>query len=94
MFTDLGADGFVLPSMLLIVLVLLLERPEWKGRWMKHASKCGNVSFDHSGCGAYHFWHQSSPFLIFPKGKEVPPVIQYLGKVLTPAVIGLWWSIV
>lgn len=29
------------------------------------------------------------PFLIFPKGKEVPPVIQYLGKVLTPAVIGL-----
>ena len=29
------------------------------------------------------------PVLIFPKGKEVPPVIQYLGKVLTPAVIGL-----
>lgn len=29
------------------------------------------------------------PFLIFPKGKEIPPVIQYLGRVLTPAVIGL-----
>ncbi|HIW82941.1 MAG TPA: branched-chain amino acid transporter permease [Candidatus Dorea gallistercoris] len=29
------------------------------------------------------------PFLIFPKGKEVPPVIRYLGRVLTPAVIGL-----
>jgi len=29
------------------------------------------------------------PFLIFPKGKEVPKVIQYLGKVLTPAVIGM-----
>lgn len=29
------------------------------------------------------------PFLIFPKGKEIPPVIQYLGKVLTPAVIGM-----
>ena len=28
------------------------------------------------------------PFLIFPKGKKIPPVIQYLGKVLTPAVIG------
>lgn len=29
------------------------------------------------------------PFLIFPKGREIPPVIQYLGRVLTPAVIGL-----
>ena len=29
------------------------------------------------------------PFLVFPKGKEVPASIQYLGKVLTPAVIGM-----
>ena len=29
------------------------------------------------------------PFLIFPKGKEIPSIIQYLGKVLTPAVIGM-----
>lgn len=29
------------------------------------------------------------PFLIFTKGKEIPAVIQYLGKVLTPAVIGM-----
>ena len=29
------------------------------------------------------------PFLIFPKGKEIPKTVQYLGKVLTPAVIGL-----
>lgn len=29
------------------------------------------------------------PFLIFPKGKEIPSVIQYLGKVLTPAIIGM-----
>ena len=29
------------------------------------------------------------PFLLFPEGKEIPPVIQYLGKVLTPAVIGM-----
>lgn len=29
------------------------------------------------------------PFLIFPKGKEIPQVVQYLGKVLTPAVIGM-----
>lgn len=29
------------------------------------------------------------PFLIFPRGKEIPAVIQYLGKVLTPAVIGM-----
>ena len=29
------------------------------------------------------------PFIIFPKGKEIPLIIQYLGKVLTPAVIGM-----
>ena len=29
------------------------------------------------------------PFLIFPKGKEIPQIIQYLGKVLTPAIIGM-----
>lgn len=30
-----------------------------------------------------------TPFLLFPKGKEIPKTIQYLGKVLTPAVIGM-----
>ena len=29
------------------------------------------------------------PFLDFPKGKELPKTIQYIGKVLTPAVIGM-----
>ncbi len=29
------------------------------------------------------------PFLFFPKGKEIPKPVQYLGKVLTPAVIGM-----
>lgn len=29
------------------------------------------------------------PFLIFPTGKETPRYIQYLGKVLPPAVFGL-----
>lgn len=29
------------------------------------------------------------PFLVFPKGKEIPKMVQYLGKVLTPAVIGM-----
>lgn len=29
------------------------------------------------------------PFLLFPKGKEIPGIIQYLGRVLTPAVIGM-----
>lgn len=29
------------------------------------------------------------PFLVFPKGREIPKVVQYLGKVLTPAVIGM-----
>lgn len=30
-----------------------------------------------------------TPFLIFPKGKEIPEIIRYLGRVLTPAVIGM-----
>lgn len=30
-----------------------------------------------------------APFLMFPKGKEIPKTIQYLGKVLTPAIIGM-----
>lgn len=29
------------------------------------------------------------PFLLFPKDKEIPPLVQYLGKVLPPAVIGM-----
>lgn len=29
------------------------------------------------------------PFLIFPKGKEIPPKVLYLGKVLPPAIIGM-----
>lgn len=29
------------------------------------------------------------PFLVFPKGKEIPDVVKYLGGVLTPAVIGM-----
>lgn len=29
------------------------------------------------------------PFLVFPKGKEIPSVVRYLGKVLPPAVIGM-----
>lgn len=35
------------------------------------------------------FATRAVPFLIFPKGKEIPKVVQYLGKVLTPAVIGM-----
>lgn len=29
------------------------------------------------------------PFLVFPKGKEIPEIVRYLGRVLTPAVIGM-----
>ena len=35
------------------------------------------------------FFTRLCPFLFFPPGKPIPPVIQYLGKVLTPAVIGM-----
>ena len=29
------------------------------------------------------------PFIFIPKGKEIPPIIRYLGRVLPPAVIGM-----
>lgn len=35
------------------------------------------------------FATRAVPFLIFPKGKEIPKVVRYLGRVLTPAVIGM-----
>lgn len=35
------------------------------------------------------FITRATPFVLFPKGKTIPPVIQYLGKTLTPAIIGM-----
>ena len=35
------------------------------------------------------FATRAIPFLLFPKGKEIPPLIKYLGAVLPPAVIGM-----
>lgn len=29
------------------------------------------------------------PFILFPAGKKIPKAVQYLGKVLPPAVIGM-----
>lgn len=29
------------------------------------------------------------PFILFPNGKKIPKAVQYLGKVLPPAVIGM-----
>lgn len=29
------------------------------------------------------------PFLLFPKGREIPGSMRYLGKVLTPSIIGM-----
>lgn len=29
------------------------------------------------------------PFILFPSGKKVPKAVEYLGKVLPPAVIGM-----
>lgn len=39
--------------------------------------------------GGTIFFTRLIPFLFFPKGKEIPPMVQYLGKVLPPAVIGM-----
>ncbi|MDR1017666.1 MAG: AzlD domain-containing protein [Lachnospiraceae bacterium] len=35
------------------------------------------------------FTTRATPFLIFKKGKAIPKTINYLGKVLTPAIIAL-----
>ncbi|MFP3154218.1 AzlD domain-containing protein [Lachnospiraceae bacterium ZAX-1] len=35
------------------------------------------------------FFTRAVPFVIFPKDREVHPVIAYLGKALPPAVIGM-----
>ena len=35
------------------------------------------------------FITRAIPFILFPEGKEIPKSVEYLGKVLPPAVIGL-----
>ncbi len=35
------------------------------------------------------FSTRAFPFILFPEGKEIPKVIQYIGRYLTPAIIGL-----
>lgn len=32
------------------------------------------------------------PYILFPEGKKIPRVINYLGKVLAPAVFAFWSS--
>lgn len=38
---------------------------------------------------AVTFFTRLLPFVVFPKGRQIPRVIQYLGRVLPPAVIGM-----
>lgn len=35
------------------------------------------------------FFTRFLPFAVFPKNKEIPRVVQFLGKALPPAVIGM-----
>ncbi len=35
------------------------------------------------------FATRAASFVVFPKGKEVPPTVKYIGTVLPPAVIGM-----
>ncbi len=35
------------------------------------------------------FATRAIPFILFPEGKKVPKSVEYLGKVLPPAVIGM-----
>lgn len=63
-----------------------------KRDWIRRkedAGKCENFDFDYFGGCTDTFATRVTPFLVFPKGKEIPETIQYLGKVLTPAVIGM-----
>ncbi len=38
---------------------------------------------------AVTFATRAVPFLLFPKGREIPGLVQYLGRALTPAIIGM-----
>ena len=38
---------------------------------------------------AVTFATRAFPFILFPKGRQIPDLVSYLGKVLTPAVIGM-----
>lgn len=38
---------------------------------------------------AVTFATRAFPFILFPKGKKIPEMVSYLGRVLTPAVIGM-----
>ena len=35
------------------------------------------------------FVTRATPFFLFPRGRKIPKVVQYLGKALPPAVIGM-----
>ena len=35
------------------------------------------------------FATRAASFVVFPKGKEIPPTVKYIGMVLPPAVIGM-----
>ena len=39
--------------------------------------------------GLLSFLLRAAPFLLFGRGKEPPPVVRYLGRVLAPAVIAM-----
>lgn len=58
-------------------------------RRKKDAGKCGNFDFDYFGGCTDYICNESYSFFGLSKGKEIPETIQYLGKVLTPAVIGM-----
>lgn len=40
-------------------------------------------------CALVTFATRALPFLIFPEGKQIPRTVEYLGKVLTPVIIGI-----
>ena len=56
---------------------------------MKHASKCRTFCFNYSCSGSNYICDESCSVSYIPEGERDSANIQYLGKVLTPAVIGM-----
>lgn len=57
-------------------------------RW-QNAVKCRSIICNYFPCGGHYFCYKSRSVFDISKGKEIPEVVRYLGRVLTPAVIGM-----
>ena len=73
-----GPDRFIIPAMLMLLAMLTFLRTTLTEQII-------SIAMVMLGTVLTRFL----PFLLFPAGKATPKYIQYLGKVLPPAVFGL-----